>query len=108
MQHQIPVQSWLPPTIAEEVKAYCQRHALPVSELIRNLIMEACEAGLGENRIEKQLGSIASDLNFTAVALDALLAGHPDPELRGRVHDAFSRKEERRRGHSASTTGGGQ
>ena len=29
--------------------------------------------------------------------LDALLAGHADPYLRTRVHDAFARKEERRR-----------
>lgn len=108
MQYQVPIQTWLPPTVAEEVKSYCRRHTLPVSEFVRALIMDACEAGLEENRIELQLASIASDLNFTAVALDALLAGHPDPDLRTRVHEAFARKEQRRRTQTGSDKGAGK
>ena len=64
---------------------------------LRSLVMRACEAGLGESRTERQLARIETDQCFAAVALDALLAGHPDPDLRSRAHAAFVRKSERRR-----------
>jgi hypothetical protein len=97
MNRLVPVQSWLPQEIAEQVKTHCQNHCMPVSEFIRTLVLEACATGLAANRIERHLEWISADLNFAAVALDALLAGHADPDLRARVHDAFARKEERRR-----------
>lgn len=97
MNRLVPVQSWLPQEIAEQVKLHCRNHSLPMSEFIRTLVLEACATGLAENRIERHLKWISSDLNYAAVALDALLAGHADPALRERVHDAFARKEERRR-----------
>ncbi|MCC6925230.1 MAG: hypothetical protein U9R07_11550 [Pseudomonadota bacterium] len=97
MKHLVPVQAWLPQEIAEQVKSHCQNHCQPVSEFIRTLVLEACATGLATNRIERHLEWISSDLNFAAVALDALLAGHADPDLRERVHEAFARKEERRR-----------
>ena len=106
MTHLIPVQGWLPPALAAEVKAHCARNLLSVSELVRSLIAEACAHGLEDNRLERHLDRIASDLNFTAVALDALLAGHPDPQLRTRAHEAFARKEERRRMPSGTDEGG--
>lgn len=97
MNRLVPVQSWLPQAIADQVKSHCQDNCMPVSEFIRTLVVEACALGLEANRIERHLEWISSDLNFAAVALDALLAGHADPALRERVHSAFARKEERRR-----------
>lgn len=97
MDRLVPVQSWLPQPFALQVKTHCTKHGLPVSEFIRTLVIEACNSGLERSPIERHLEAIASDQNFTAVALDALLAGHPDPQLRARVHEAFARKEERRR-----------
>lgn len=106
MTQLVPVQGWLPPALAAEVKAHCARNLMSVSELVRTLISQACEHGLEENRLERQLERIASDMNFAAVALDALLAGHPDPQLRSRAHEAFARKEERRRTPSGTDEGG--
>lgn len=106
MTQLVSVQGWLPPALAAQVKAHCAKNLMSVSELVRSLIAEACEHGLEDNRLERQLDRIASDLNFTAVALDALLAGHPDPQLRTRAHDAFARKEERRRTSSSTDEGG--
>lgn len=97
MNRLVPVQSWLPPEIAEQVRSHCRSSGIPVSEFVRTLVLEACAMGLDANRIERHLEWISSDLNFAAVALDALLAGHADPDLRERVHSAFARKEERRR-----------
>lgn len=106
MTQLVSVQGWLPPALAAEVKAHCAKNLMSVSELVRSLIAEACEHGLEDNRLERQFERIASDLNFAAVALDALLAGHPDPQLRTRAHDAFARKEERRRTSSSTDEGG--
>lgn len=106
MTQLVSVQGWLPPALATEVKAHCAKNLISVSELVRSLIAEACEHGLEDNRLERHLDRIASDLNFAAVALDALLAGHPDPQLRTRAHVAFARKEERRRTSSSTHEGG--
>ncbi len=106
MSRQVPIQVWLPPTTVQEVRAFCLKHGLALSELLRSLVMEACDLGLEDRRLERELERIASDLNFTAVALDALLAGHPDPQLRTRAHEAFARKEERRRASSSTDEGG--
>ena len=102
----VPVLVRLPAGVAQEVKAHCARSGMSISEGLRALVMQACREGLSENRVERELDRIGDDLNFTAVALDALLAGHPDPGLRARAHEAFDRKLARRRGASASGQGG--
>lgn len=108
MTRRVPIQSWLPPEAAVEVRAHCTKCGMTLSEFIRTLVIEACASGLGENRLERQLGLLLSDLNFAAVALDALLSGHPDPGLRGRVHEAFNRKEAHRAEFDSSRKGAGQ
>ena len=104
----VPVQSWLPPDVADQVKSHCAKYGLPVSEFVRSLVIEACDNGLEANRSQQHLAWISSDLDFAAVALDALLAGHPDPNLRARVHDAFARKEARRRAGEDTSEGAGR
>ena len=104
MNRLVPIQSWLPQDVAEQIKRHCRNNCLPVSEFIRALVVEACAMGLEANRFESHLEWISSNLNFTAVALDALLQGHDDPDLRGRVDRAFAVKEERR---SAALVGKG-
>ena len=76
-----------------------------VGEFLRTLVMQACDTGLGESQTERQLARIETDQCFAAVALDALLAGHPDPDMRSRAHAAFIRKTERRRRLEASGEG---
>ena len=102
----VPVLIRLPAGIAKEVRAHCARSGMSISEGLRALVTQACREGLAENRIERELNRIGDDLNFAAVALDALLAGHPDPGLRARAHEAFDRKVTRRRGASVSGKGG--
>ena len=96
MTQLIAFQVRLPRPIAEQVKAHCAKVGQRYGECLRLIIVDACDAGLGENRTERQLARIETDQCFTAVALDALLAGHPDPDMRSRAHAAFVRKTERR------------
>ena len=100
-----PVLIRLPQDIALEVRAHCKTKGLRVSEFLRGLVIEACREGLNAPGTARQLVWIENDLNFAAVALDALLAGHPDPELRTRAHAAFARKSERRHAPDVARSG---
>lgn len=105
MTQLIAFQVRLPRPIAEQVKAHCAKTGQRYGECLRALIVDACNTGLSENRRERQLARIETDQCFAAVALDALLAGHPDPEMRSRAHSAFARKSERRRSVDGSGEG---
>ena len=67
---------------------------LKVSQWLRRLVLEAC-SDTGSDGAAPPLERIEHDLTFTAVALDALLANNPDPDLRDRTHRAFARKWKR-------------
>ena len=67
---------------------------LKVSQWLRRLVLEACSDTDGDGAAPP-LERIEHDLTFTAVALDALLANNPDPDLRDRTHRAFARKWKR-------------
>ncbi|MDP3673871.1 MAG: hypothetical protein Q8R44_02065 [Novosphingobium sp.] len=105
MDHLVALQFRVPPAVSAQLKAHCAARNLRVGEFLRSLVMQACDAGLGENRAERQLARIETDQCFAAVALDALLAGHPDPDMRSRAHAAFVRKTERRRSLDVSGEG---
>ena len=107
MNHLVALQFRVPKTVAAQLEAHCVGRQLRVGEFFRTLVMQACDAGLGENQTERQLARIATDQCFAAVALFALLTGHPDPEMRSRAHSAFARKSERRRRLEASGEGDG-
>ena len=105
MDHLVALQFRVPRGVAAQLKAHCGARDLRVGEFLRSLVMRACDTGLGENRTERQLARIETDQCFAAVALDALLAGHPDPDMRSRAHAAFVRKTERRRSLEVSSEG---
>jgi hypothetical protein len=107
VDHLVALQFRVPKAVAAQLKAHCAACNLRVGEFLRSLVMQACDAGLGERQIDRQLARIETDQCFTAVALDALLAGHPDPEMRSRAHAAFVRKTERRRSLDVSGEGNG-
>ena len=105
MDHLVALQFRVPKAVAAQLKAHCTARDLRVGEFLRSFVMRACEAGLDESRTERQLARIETDQCFAAVALDALLAGHPDHDMRSRAHAAFVRKSERRRRVDASGEG---
>ena len=97
MTYLVPVQIRLPRSMAAQVKAHCAANDLRVGVFLRALVMDAFDKGLGDIQFERRLARIEQDQCFTAVALAALLAGHPEPDMRARAHSAFARKSERRR-----------
>lgn len=87
------LQIYVTPDLAERVRGVAVAHGLDVSQWVRSLIVRACDdepGGDGQNRTT--LGRLHRHAVFAMVGIDALLAGHPDPKLRGRAHQAFTRK----------------
>ena len=78
--------------LAAQVRAIAKARDMSASEWLRSLVVSACESDVvaGDNRVT--LGRLHRQALFAMVGIDALLAGHPDPKLRERAHQAFTRK----------------
>ncbi|WP_066112130.1 ribbon-helix-helix protein, CopG family [Blastomonas sp. CCH2-E1] len=78
--------------LAERVRNAAERRDISVSEWIRSLLQQACD----EDDLNVGLSTWLKRLNhhsvFTMVGVDALLSGHVDHDLRGRVHKAYARR----------------
>lgn len=94
----LPVSNWVRQSAADQGES--------VSVFIRDLIVAAWH--LDNETKDRPAGLDPARQNiFISVALDALLAGHPDVTLRDRTHEAYRRRLERL-GLPLSTNMGGQ
>lgn len=65
---------------------------LSVSAWAMSRLNAACEDDASASRGRDPIERIARQSVFATVGIDALLAGHPDPHLRERAHQAYARK----------------
>lgn len=86
------LQIYVTPDLAERVRGVALAHGLDVSQWVRSLLVRACEGDLNDGESRDTLGRLHRQAVFAMVGIDALLAGHPDPQLRNRAHQAFARK----------------
>lgn len=63
-----------------------------MSEWVRSLLASACNGIDPASATSPLKERIARHDVFVMVGVDALLAGHSDPDLRERAHQAFARK----------------
>lgn len=82
----LPVSTWVRQRAADQGES--------VSIFIRDLIVAAWQR---ENEAKNRPAGLdpARQAIFISVALDALLASHPDASLRDRTHEAYRRRLER-------------
>ena len=92
MAQRIPIQTYLPRDLVVQLRGRCVAAQISMSEWIRSAVIDACRQSETADRDDPMAERLARDLTFTTVALDALLAGHPDPDLRSRTHEAYARK----------------
>lgn len=78
--------------LAARVQAAARHNNLSVSEWIRSLLMRACNDDDLVSQVGTKVERIARQSVFIMVGVDALLAGHSDNRLRGRAHQAYTRK----------------
>ena len=106
MSRPISLQVHVSNDLAVRVRAAARRREISVSEWIRSLLAQACDDDDYVSRLEHSVERIARHSVFMMVG-DALLAGHPDPALRERAHQAYARKC-RELGLVSSTDEGGE
>jgi hypothetical protein len=97
MARNIPVQTYLPPHVADWVGDEAARVKLSKSLWIGSMIIDLYQGQEMRDEARKNAEHVRRQLTFITCALDGLLAGHPDETLRGRVHAAFRRKLEQER-----------
>ena len=97
MPSNIPVQTYLPPHIADWVGDEAARVQLSKSLWIGNMIIDLYRGQEMRDEARKNAEKVRKQLTFITCALDGLLAANPDPTLRERVHAAFRRKLEQER-----------
>lgn len=95
MTKHVSIQTYVPTHVSEWVKSEAHALDLSVSVLVRDIIMAAYLGRENDPDDSENAAKSARETAFISVALDALLAGHPDPDLRQKAHDAYARKIER-------------
>jgi hypothetical protein len=94
MGRSISVQTYLPPHVADWVGDEAGRVNLSRSLWIGKMILDLYQGQEMRDEARKNADHIRRQLTFIICALDGLLATHPDPALRERVHEAYARKVE--------------
>lgn len=91
MARSISLQVRVSPDLAARLRAHCASHGVSLSERIRALILDSLD-GSGSVERDRMVRRTARQMVFVMIGVDALLAGHPDPDLRTRSHQAYARK----------------
>lgn len=88
------LQTFLPVSVATWARQRAADNGESVSIFIRDLVIAAWRL---DNDTNSRINGFdpARQSVFIAVALDALLASHPDSSLRERTHDAYRRRLEK-------------
>ena len=91
MDRQISLQTYVPRAISAWVRERARERRVSVSVAVRDMLVDAWNT---ENIAADKSAGLDPDRQnlFITVALDALLAGHSDPQLRRKTHDAYHRK----------------
>jgi hypothetical protein len=105
VQHHQSVQSYVPPLIADWIRDQARLKQVSISIVVRDLLVAAWtrenDAPLRPTGTDPERQRV-----FATVALDALLAHHPDATLRERTVAAYHRRLERLGLIRASVKGG--
>lgn len=92
MTRQVCFQVYISPELSERIRKAARAKELNMSEWVRPLLVAACEDAESVSRMHAFAERSARQDVFVMVGVDALLAGHSDPGLRERAHQAYSRK----------------
>ncbi len=92
MSRPICLQIYVSHELGARIRAVAQARELDVSAWARSLLAAACDdADFARKPTAPEDRTARQDV-FVMVGVDALLAGHSDPRLRERAHQAYARK----------------
>ena len=92
MKSNVPVQAYVPCTIAAWVEGQARKAGTSRSHWIGKVLTDHYEGHVRDDALRPGQERLIRQMTFTICALDGLLAGHPDGALRERVHAAFKAK----------------
>lgn len=100
------LQVYVTEDVAARVRAAASERKTSVSAWLRALVIGASDQVPPARSPRIESDALARQSVFVSVALDALLAGHADPQLRARTHTAYARKLEQMGLRETPTAGG--
>lgn len=92
MSRPICLQIYVSHELGARIRAVAQARELDVSAWARSLLAAACDDADPSLKLAAPDDRTARQDVFIMVGVDALLAGHSDPRLRERAHQAYARK----------------
>jgi hypothetical protein len=92
MTRPVCLQIYISHDLSARIRKVAGARNLSKSEWARSLLNAACDDDDSGSRIGGSIERIARQGVFAMVGIDALLAGHSDPQLRERAHQAYVRK----------------
>ncbi len=92
MTRHIPLQTYVPVHVASWIREAAAALDLTVSVILRDIIMAAYRAQDDDSSSCQDTDKPERQSVFISIALDALLAAHPDKNLRARVYDDYARR----------------
>ncbi len=90
----VSVQTYLPKHVAAWVQNEASRAKQSRSQWIGAIVTDLFQGQDLREESRQNIELVKRNLTFMVCAVDGLLAGHPDPSLRARVHEAYRRKVE--------------
>lgn len=92
MARPLSLQIYVSNDLAHRVRMAAKAKGMSVSEWVRLLLMAACDGDDPASGQAALIERIHRQSVFAMVGIDALLAGHSDPQLRDRAHAAYARR----------------
>jgi hypothetical protein len=92
MTRPICLQVYISHELSGLIRKAAKARGISMSEWVRSLLANACAEDELASRLNTSMERISRQSVFLMVGVDALLAGHPDPALRDRAHQAYARK----------------
>ncbi len=92
MARPLSLQIYVSNDLAHRVRMAAKAKGMSVSEWARLLLMAACDGDDPASHQTSSIERIHRQSVFAMVGIDALLAGHTDPKLRDRAHEAYARR----------------
>lgn len=92
MTRPVCLQIYISHELSARIRKAAGKSDLSVSAWAMARLNAACDGEVGPSDAGVVIERIARQSVFTMIGIDALLAGHPDPHLRERAHQAYARK----------------
>lgn len=92
MTRPVCLQIYISHELSARIREAARASGLSVSAWAMARLNAACEDEVGPSGSGILIKRIARQSVFAMIGIDALLAGHPDPHLRERAHQAYTRK----------------